>query len=92
MAHAFATALPAISEQTAGQVLEQFAPFGARFRPRRKGGRYLVVPSHPVSPLRTSRLLREFCANTQYQTFRWWAAELDDKGRCTFPHVNGGAP
>ena len=93
MAHAFAAVLPAITdERHARQLLEQFAPFDPQLRPRRKGGSYLVVKSHPTSPLRTSRLLHDFCVNTQFQTFRWWSAELNDKGRCTFPHVNGGAP
>jgi len=93
MPHAFAVALPAIAdERHARQLLEQFAPFDPQLHRRGKGGSYLVVKSHPTSPLRTSRLLREFCANTQFQTFHWWAAELDNKGRCTFPHVNGGAP
>jgi hypothetical protein len=92
-AHAFAVVLPAIAdERHAGQLLAHFAAFEARLHSRHKGGSYLVVKSHPASPLRTLRLLREFCANTQYQTFHWWAAELDDKGRCTFPNVNGGAP
>ncbi|HEY2858789.1 MAG TPA: hypothetical protein VGJ21_10265, partial [Terracidiphilus sp.] len=74
------------------QLLAHFAPFDAQLHRRGKGGSYLVVPSHPVSPLRTSRLLGEFCANTQFQTFRWWTAQLDETGRCTFPYVNGGAP
>jgi hypothetical protein len=81
--------LPHIDPKNATQLLAAFAPFNASLRPRKAGGYLLTVPSGRV-PLRTRRLLKEFCAH-RYE-YKWLLLGLDDEGCPTIPISEEAAP
>lgn len=80
----FTAELPALDPKNAPQLLQTFEQFNASLRVRKEGGFYLTVPSHRV-PLRTSRLIKEFCRSNQFDHFKWRLFGLDDEGNPTVP-------
>src|SRR5690349_7455829 len=95
----FTAELPPTGPRDAVQLLEQFSQFNPSLRPRKGGGGapgggwLLTVPSGRV-PLRTLRLLEEFCRDRHPQ-LRWRLLGVDDEGNPTVPvtpdHEGAGA-
>jgi hypothetical protein len=85
----FTTELPHIDPRNATQLLEQFNQFNPSLRPRKSGGHLLTVPSGRA-PLRTSRLLKDFCANRY--PYKWLLLGVDDEGCPTIPISEKDSP
>lgn len=85
----FTVTLPHIDPKTATQLLEAFKQFNASLRIRKEGGYWLTVPSGRA-PLRTSRLLKDFCANRY--SYEWRLKGVDDEGCPTIPISEKDSP
>lgn len=79
----FTVELPVIDPKNATLLLQQFAQFNPALKHRQGGGYLLAVPSGRV-PLRTMRVLKEFCSG-QYPHWKWRLLGVDDDGNPTIP-------
>jgi hypothetical protein len=85
----FTAELPPTGPRDAVLLLDRFSQFNPSLRPRKGGGGaagggyVLCVPSGRV-PLRTLRLLEEFCRE-RHSLLKWRLLGVDDDGNPTVP-------